>query len=98
MAAPLALTRKTGGRDLLDVAPTEGPHRQDADDSQDDANPPVPNVCCEHVLMVATERGERPVTRRPRLPRSHQGRSNSVVVVAVRRGVVLLVHDVEYAP
>ena len=55
MAAPLALTRETGGGDLLDVTPAKSTHRQDADDTQDDANPPVPNIRCKHGSMVVTE-------------------------------------------
>jgi len=54
VAAPLALTRETGGSDLLEIAPTNGRHRQDADDAQNNADPPVPNVRCKHGLMVAT--------------------------------------------
>ena len=63
VAAPLALTRKTGGGDLLDVSPTKGSHREDADNRQHDANPPVPNVCCEHGSMVVTSPGCGLVTR-----------------------------------
>lgn len=48
MAAALTLARIPRGRDLLDVAGTHGRDRGDSDNRQNDADPPVPNVCRNH--------------------------------------------------
>ena len=62
VAAALALTRETGGRHLLDIASTDGNHRQNADERKNYADPPVPNIRCDHGAMVATQRRDLPVT------------------------------------
>ena len=63
VAAALALTRETGCRHLLDIASTDANHGQDSYDRENYADPPVPNVCCEHDFMVATLQGDLLVTR-----------------------------------
>ena len=63
VAAALALARETGRRHLLDIASTDSGDRQDSYDRENYADPPVPNVCCEHEFMVATLQGDLLVTR-----------------------------------
>ena len=46
--ALLALTGETSGRDLLQISGTHGDHGENTDDRENDADPPVPNVCSEH--------------------------------------------------
>ena len=48
VAATLAATRVAVRGDLLEIAATEGGNREDADNSQNDADPPVPHICRDH--------------------------------------------------
>lgn len=48
MTAALAPTRVSVGCDLLQISATEGNNREDTDHRENNTDPPMPHICCQH--------------------------------------------------